>query len=122
MNMVVTTVLSVLINAIMHVFMRSTKLGLAMRATMEEPVGAQLVDVDLLRVHLVSFSIGCLTAMSAGSMERRRRKKERKVKDDVKWKFANIVVRGAKKRRCAIVLEKLPRQCQREMIEDVKDE
>ena len=48
--------------------------------------------------------------------------KERKVKDDVKWKFANIVVREAKKRRCAIVLEKLPRQCQRDMIEDVKDE
>jgi IS605 OrfB family transposase len=51
-----------------------------------------------------------------------RKLKERKVKDDVKWKFANIVVREAKKRRCAIVLEKLPRQCQREMIEDVKDE
>jgi len=48
--------------------------------------------------------------------------KERKVKDDVKWKFANIVVREAKKRRRAIVLEKLPRQCQREMIEDVKDD
>lgn len=68
MNMVVAAVLSVLINAIMYVFMRSTKLGLAMRATVEEPVGTQLVGVDILRVHLVSFSIGCLTAMLAGSM------------------------------------------------------
>jgi IS605 OrfB family transposase len=44
------------------------------------------------------------------------------VKGDVKWKFANIVVGEAKKRHYAIVLKKLPKQCQREMIEDVEDE
>ena len=68
MNMVVVAVLSVLINAVMYAFIRFTKFGLAMRATVEEPAGAQLVGVDVLKIHLVSFSIGCLTAMLAGSM------------------------------------------------------
>lgn len=67
-NMVVAAILSILINAVMYVLMRFTKFGLAMRATAEESLGAQLVGINILKVHLVSFSIGCLTASVAGSM------------------------------------------------------
>jgi branched-chain amino acid transport system permease protein len=67
-NMVVTAVLSVLINAVMYVFIRFTKFGLAMRATAEEPLGAQLIGIDVLKVHLVSFSMGCFAAALSGSM------------------------------------------------------
>lgn len=68
LNMVVAAVMSIIINAIMYVFMRFTRLGLAMRATAEEPAGAQLVGVNILKIHVASFSLGCLAAALAGSM------------------------------------------------------
>ncbi|MEM3579842.1 MAG: branched-chain amino acid ABC transporter permease [Candidatus Bathyarchaeia archaeon] len=68
LNMVVAAIMSIIINAIMYVFIRFTRLGLAMRATAEEPAGAQLVGVNILKIHAASFSLGCLAAALAGSM------------------------------------------------------
>jgi len=50
-----------------------------------------------------------------------RKLKERKVKNDLRWKLANIIVRIAKEKQYAIVLEKLGKNPAREMINHVKD-
>lgn len=51
-----------------------------------------------------------------------RKLKERKRKSDLRWKLANIIVRAAKERRYAIILEKLGKNPAREMINHVRDE
>jgi IS605 OrfB family transposase len=51
-----------------------------------------------------------------------RKLKERKRKSDLKWKLANIVVRVAKEKQYAIVLEKLGTNPAKEMISRVKDD
>ena len=68
LNMILAAVMSVIISAIMYFLMRSTRLGLAMRATAEEPTGAQLVGVNILKIHAASFGLGVLVAALAGSM------------------------------------------------------
>jgi len=68
MNTVVAAILSAVVNAIMYTLLRFTKFGLAMRATAEEPVGAQIIGINILKIHVASFSVGCLTAALVGSM------------------------------------------------------
>jgi len=47
--------------------------------------------------------------------------RERKRKRDIKLKIANIVANTARKLNAVVLLEKLPKQCPRNMIKDVKD-
>lgn len=68
LNKVVAAVMSVAISAIMYIFIRFTRWGMAMRATAEEPTGAQLVGINVLKIHAISFSLGCIAAALAGSM------------------------------------------------------
>jgi branched-chain amino acid transport system permease protein len=68
LNMVVIAVVSIIISLIMYLLLRFTRIGLAMRATVEEPTGAQLVGVNTLKIHAVSFGLGALLAALAGSM------------------------------------------------------
>ena len=51
-----------------------------------------------------------------------RRLKEKKKKSDLRWKLANIIVRVAKEKRYAVVLEKLGRSPAKNMINHVKDD
>ena len=51
-----------------------------------------------------------------------RRSKERRRKQDIRWKVANIIVGAAGERRCAIVLERLGKNPARGMLEHVKDD
>ena len=51
-----------------------------------------------------------------------RKLKEKKLKNDLRWKLANIIVRAAKERRCAIVLEELGKNPAREMVNHVRDD
>jgi len=51
-----------------------------------------------------------------------RKLKERKRKSDLRWKLANIIVRVAKEKQYAIVLEKLGMNPAKEMISRVKDD
>ena len=51
-----------------------------------------------------------------------RRLKERRKKSDLRWKLANIVVRAARERQYAVVLEELGEEPAREMINHVKDD
>jgi branched-chain amino acid transport system permease protein len=68
LNLVVIAVVSVVISLIMFLILRFTRTGLAMRATVEEPAGAQLVGINTLRIHAVSFGLGALLAALGGSM------------------------------------------------------
>jgi len=51
-----------------------------------------------------------------------RRLRERHKKEDIKWKIANIIVREAYVRRCAIVLENLGDTPAEDMIEGIRDD
>ena len=51
-----------------------------------------------------------------------RKLKEKKLKNDLRWKLANIIVKAAKERRYAIVLEELGKNPVREMINHVRDD
>jgi IS605 OrfB family transposase len=51
-----------------------------------------------------------------------RRLKERRKKSDLRWKLANIVVRVARERQYAVILEELGEEPAREMINHVRDD
>jgi len=51
-----------------------------------------------------------------------RKLKERRKKSDLRWKLANIVVRVAREKQYAVVLEELGEEPAREMINHVKDD
>jgi len=51
-----------------------------------------------------------------------RKLKERKKKNDLRWKLANIIVRVAVEKRYTIVLEKLGKNPAREMINHLRDD
>ena len=50
-----------------------------------------------------------------------RKLKEREKKQDIRWKIANIIVRTAYEKHCAIVLEKLGRKLAQNMVKRVRD-
>jgi len=68
LNMIVAAVMSVIISLAMYLLLRFTSIGLAMRATSEEPAGAQLVGINIFKIHAVSFGLGALLSALAGSM------------------------------------------------------
>ena len=56
-----------------------------------------------------------------GYVGRAIRGRERKRKKDIRLKIANIVSNTAEKLNAVVVLEKLPKQCPRNMVRDVRD-
>jgi len=68
LNMVVAAVISVIVSLVMYLLLRFTSIGLAMRATVEEPTGAQLVGINIFKIHAVSFGLGALLAALGGSV------------------------------------------------------
>jgi branched-chain amino acid transport system permease protein len=67
-NMIVAAVMSIIISLVMYLLLRFARIGLAMRAIAEEPTGAQLVGINILKIHALSFGIGALFSALAGSM------------------------------------------------------
>jgi len=67
LNRVIIAVASLIINLIMCIFFRFTRIGLAIRAVVEEPSGAQLVGVNIFRVHILSFGLGALLSGCGGT-------------------------------------------------------
>lgn len=67
-NMILAAVMSVIISVLMYLLLRSTKIGLAMRAAVEEPTGAQLVGINIIKIHAISFGLGVFISALAGSM------------------------------------------------------
>lgn len=67
-NRVIIAVISLAVNLALYLFLRYTRAGVAMRATVEQPVGSQLVGVNTVTVCAVSFSLGILLAGWAGNL------------------------------------------------------
>jgi len=68
LNMIISAVISVIISLVMYSVLRFTRIGLAMRAAVEEPIGAQFMGINIRRIHALSFGIGALLSAIAGSM------------------------------------------------------
>ncbi len=68
LNMILAAVVSMIISVIMYLLLRFVKVGLAMRAAVEEPTGAQLAGINILKIHAVSFGLGALISALTGTM------------------------------------------------------
>ena len=68
MNRVIIALISIIINIFLYLFLRFTKLGVAMRATVDQPIGCQLVGVNIFNLCALSFSLGILLAAWAGTL------------------------------------------------------
>ncbi len=66
MNRVIIALISICINVFLYLFLRFTKIGVAMRATVDQPIGSQLVGINIFNICALSFSLGILLAAWAG--------------------------------------------------------
>ncbi len=67
-NRIVIALISIIINVSLYLFLRFTKLGMAMRATVEQPEGAQLVGINIFMISAFSFSLGAILSGWAGTL------------------------------------------------------
>jgi len=67
-NRIIIALISILINVFLYLFLRFTKIGVAMRATVDQPVGSQLVGINIFNLCALSFSLGILLAAWAGTL------------------------------------------------------
>jgi len=67
-NRIIIALISIVINVSLYLFLRFTKAGIAMRAAVDQPEGAQLVGVNIFNICAMSFSLGILLAAWAGTL------------------------------------------------------
>lgn len=65
---VLIAAVSLTINIILYLCLKFTKVGLAMRAIVDNPEGAQLTGINLYNVYALSFGIGTVLSAFAGSL------------------------------------------------------
>jgi len=68
LNRIVAAVVAIIISVLLYILLRSTRAGLAVRATAQEPTGAQVVGINISRVHMISFGLSVLLSALAGSL------------------------------------------------------
>jgi len=68
LNMIVSAIMSVALSIIFYLVLRLTKLGLALRAVVEEPTGAQLLGISIQKMHSLSFGLGVLLCAISGTL------------------------------------------------------
>ena len=66
MNRIIIALISIGINVALYLFLRFTRAGVAMRATVDQPVGSQLVGINIFNICAFSFSLGIVLAAWAG--------------------------------------------------------
>jgi branched-chain amino acid transport system permease protein len=67
-NRVVAFVTAAVVSALLFLFLRRTLTGAAVRALMQDPVGARLVGVRVPRLHALCFGLGAGLAAVSGSL------------------------------------------------------
>jgi len=67
-NRIIIALISIIINIFLYLFLRFTKVGVAMRATVDQPIGSQLVGINIFNICALSFSLGILLAAWAGTL------------------------------------------------------
>lgn len=65
--LIIMTVTAVIL-CLLYLFLRKTKTGRQMRATSQNRKGAMLVGINVERMDILSFSIGCALAAAAGTL------------------------------------------------------
>jgi branched-chain amino acid transport system permease protein len=59
---------SILLGGLLYLLLHRTRLGTAIRAVAENPRGAALVGVDVRRMYVLTFALGCACAAAAGTL------------------------------------------------------
>ena len=59
---------SLALAALLFVLLRRTRLGIAVRSVSDNAVGASLVGIDVNRIYMLTFGIGCACAGAAGAL------------------------------------------------------
>jgi len=67
-NRLLAAVVALTLSVAFYVYLRRSLVGKAIRALMEEPEGAQLVGVNLTRLHGICFGLGVAMAAVTGSL------------------------------------------------------
>src|SRR4029453_13423933 len=67
-NRVVAFAVRAMVTALLMLFLRATLTGAAVRALMQDPVGARLVGVRVPRIHARCFGLGAALATVSGSL------------------------------------------------------
>jgi branched-chain amino acid transport system permease protein len=67
-NRVVAFAMAALVTALLFAFLRGTLVGSALRALMQDPVGARLMGVNVPRAHALCFGLGVGLAAVSGSL------------------------------------------------------
>ena len=65
---IIVAFLSISINVFLYLFLKFTRLGIAMRAAVEQREGTQLVGIDVFKICALSFSLSILLASWAGAL------------------------------------------------------
>jgi branched-chain amino acid transport system permease protein len=68
LDYIIIIVVTAIILAGLHLFLKRSRTGRAMRATSQNRKGAMLVGIDVERMDVFSFSIGCALAAAAGTL------------------------------------------------------
>lgn len=57
-----------LILIVLYLFLKKTRIGMEMRATSQNRKGAMLIGIDVERIDVISFGLGCALAAAAGTL------------------------------------------------------
>jgi len=68
LDYIIIMVVTVVILCSLYLFLRKTKTGREMRATSQNRKGAMLVGINVERMDILSFGIGCALAAAAGTL------------------------------------------------------
>lgn len=68
LNRIMIALISIAINIILYLYLRFTRTGIAMRAMVDQPEGAQLVGVNTYNIYAISFMLGVLFSAWAGAL------------------------------------------------------
>lgn len=65
---IIIALISVFINILLYLFLRFTKVGIAMRAAVDQPEGTEICGINVFNICAFSFSLSVLLAAWAGTL------------------------------------------------------
>lgn len=67
-NSIIVASAALIINLTLYLFLRFTRIGMSMRAVVDEPIGARLTGIDPAKIQRLSLSLGIVLAAWAGTL------------------------------------------------------